>query len=104
MCKKLQEWEGRKVPTKSLFEQEAPKIGAQKCSTKRSVRGSLHVEFALNSRRFCQGRSVREKSVRGNDPIKMKKMNGAFSLNNLFLGPEKVFPRICLPKILANFG
>ena len=27
-------WEGRKVPTKSLFEQEAPEIGTQKCSTK----------------------------------------------------------------------
>ena len=33
-------WAGRKVPTKSLFEQEAPKIGTQKCSTKRGVRES----------------------------------------------------------------
>ena len=33
-------WEGRTVPTKSLFEQEAPKIGTQKCSTKRGVRES----------------------------------------------------------------
>ena len=33
-------WEGRKVPTKSLLEQEAPEIGTQKCSTKRGVRES----------------------------------------------------------------
>ena len=36
------------MPTKSLFEQAAPKIGTQKCSTKSSVREPLHVEFALN--------------------------------------------------------
>ena len=36
------------MPTKCLFEQEAPKIGTQKCSTKRGVRESLHLEFALN--------------------------------------------------------
>ena len=38
-----------KVPTKSLFEQETPKIGTQKCSTKRGVREPLHVELALNN-------------------------------------------------------
>ena len=43
-------WEGRKVPTKSLFEQEAPKIGTQKCSTKRGVREPLNAESALNDR------------------------------------------------------
>ena len=42
-------WEGRKVPTKCLFEQETPKLGTQKCSTKRGVREPLHVEFALNA-------------------------------------------------------
>ena len=43
-----------------------------------------------------QGRSVREKSVRANDPIKMKKIKGAFSLNNPFVGtvrpPDSVAP------------
>ena len=34
-----------KVPIKSLFEQEAPKIGTQKCSTKRGVREPLHVRI-----------------------------------------------------------
>ena len=41
-----------------------------------------------------QGRSVREKSVRANGPIKMKRMKGAFSLNNRLVGavrpPESV--------------
>ena len=36
--------------------------------------------------RIGQGRSVREKSVRANDPIKMKEIKGAFSLNSLFVG------------------
>ena len=74
------------MPTKSLFEKEAPKIGTQKCSTKRGVPESLQVEFALKKQRIGQGRSVREKRVRANDPIKMKKIKGAFSLNNLFVG------------------
>ena len=38
----------------------------------------------------CQGigrdRSVREKCVRANNPIKTNKMKGAFSLNNILLG------------------
>ena len=34
--------EGRRVPTKKLFEQETPKIGTQKCSTKRGVQEPLH--------------------------------------------------------------
>ena len=67
-------WEGRKVPTKSLFEQEAPELETQKCSTKRGVREPCMPE----QQRIGQGRSVREKSVRANDPIKMKKMKGAF--------------------------
>ena len=53
----------------------------------------MHVEFALKNREMGQGRSVREKSVRANAPIKKKKMKGAFSLNNLLVGtvwpPEK---------------
>ena len=41
-ARKYSIWEGRKVPTKSLFGQEAPKIGTQKCSTKRGVRKPSH--------------------------------------------------------------
>ena len=75
-------WEGRKVPTKSLFEKKTPQIGAQNCSTKRGVR-----EFALNSRELVKAeRSFQEKSVRANDPIKWKKIKGAFSLHNLLVG------------------
>ena len=42
--KSLHRGEGRKVTTKNLFEQEPPKIGTRKCSTKRGVREPLHVE------------------------------------------------------------
>ena len=59
------------MPTENLSEQEAPKIGTQKRSTKAGVREPLHVEFALNN--IGQGRSVRVESVRTNDPIEMKK-------------------------------
>ena len=48
------EWEGRKVPTKSLFEQEGPKMGTQKCSTKTRCSRILHVDFALNSRELIK--------------------------------------------------
>ena len=41
-----------------------------------------------------QGRSVREKSVRANGPKKMKKMKGAFSLNDLFVGTVRP-PEFC---------
>ena len=43
-------WEGRTVPSKSMFEQEAPKIGTRKCSTKWGGREPLNVEFALNDK------------------------------------------------------
>ena len=42
------------MPTKSMFEQEAPKIGTQSCSTKRGVREPVHVEFALNNRELVK--------------------------------------------------
>ena len=58
---------------KSLFEQEAPEIGTQKRSTKRGVREPLRVEFALNNGELVKAEVFREKSVRANDPIKMKK-------------------------------
>ena len=79
------------MPTKSLFEQEAPEIGTQKCSTKQGVREPLHVEFALNNRELV----IRGKSVRANGPIKMKKMKGAFFLNNLLVGTVRPPDQVC---------
>ena len=64
-----QEWEGRKLPTKSLFEQEAPKIGTHKCSTKRSVQEPSHVDFAMNSRELVNT-EVFEKAFRQTTPLK----------------------------------
>ena len=74
------------IADKKLFEQEAPKIGTQKCSTKPRCSRILHVEFALSNRELVKTEVFQEKSVRANDPIKMKEMKGAFSLNNLLLG------------------
>ena len=39
--------------------------------------------------RIGRAGSVREKSVRANDPTKMKKIKGAFSLNNLLVGTAR---------------
>ena len=50
------------MPTKSLFEQEAPKIGTQKCSTKRGVQEPLRVEFAVSNRELVKA-EVFEKGV-----------------------------------------
>ena len=50
---------------------------------------NLASRICPEKQRIGQGRSVREKSVRANDPIKMKKIKGAFSLNNLFVGTAK---------------
>ena len=51
------------MPTISVFEQEAPKIGTQECSTKRGVREQpVHVEFALNVRELLKA-EVFEESV-----------------------------------------
>ena len=59
------------MPTKSLFEQEAPKIGTQKCSTKRGVREPWHVEFALNNRELVKaevsGKRVFEQTTHSNE-------------------------------------
>ena len=52
--------EGRTVPTKSLFEQEAPKIGTQKCSSKRGVSRILHVEFPQNNRELVKAEVSRK--------------------------------------------
>ena len=51
------------------------------------VREPLHVlGVALNNRELLKAEGVRVKSVRAKGPIKMKKMKGAFSLNNLLVG------------------
>ena len=44
---------------------------------------NLACRICPEEQRIGQGRSVREKGVRANDPIKTKEMKGAFSLNNL---------------------
>ena len=62
-------WEGRKVPTKSLFEQEAPKIDT-KCSTKGGVREPLHVEFALNNRELVKAEVFEKKMFEQTTPLK----------------------------------
>ena len=62
------------MPTKSLFEQEAPKIGAQKCSTKGGVREPVHVEFAMNNRELVKAECSRKECsrLRANDLIKIR--------------------------------
>ena len=54
------------------FRARGPKTETQKCSTKRGVREPLKVEFALKNRRIGEGKSVRERSVRANDPIEIE--------------------------------
>ena len=61
---------GRKVPTKSLFEQVAPKIGTQKCSTRRGVREPLHVEFALNNRELVKAEVFEKRVFEQTAPLK----------------------------------
>ena len=92
---------------------KAAKCRQKVCSSKRppkleprSVRPNevfenLASRICPEKQRIGQGRSVREKSVRANDPIKMKKIKGAFSLNTLFVGtvrpPELFLKRGSLP-------
>ena len=61
---------GRKVPTKGLFEQEAPKIGTQKCSTKRGVREPVEVEFALNNRELRKAEVFEKRVFEQTAPLK----------------------------------
>ena len=70
---------------RTLSQQEAPKMGTQKCSTN-EVFENLACRICPEQQRIGQGRSVQEKSLRANDPIKTKKMKGALSLNNLLVG------------------
>ena len=66
-------WEGRKVPTKSLFEQEAPNIGTPEVFDQTRCSRTFACRICPEYQRTGQGRSVQEKIVRANDPIKMKK-------------------------------
>ena len=79
-------WEGRKVPTKSLFEQEAPKTGIQKCSTKRGVREPLPVEFAVKNREFVKAEVFEKRVLEQTAPLKRRNGGG------IFLGQN---PKIC---------
>ena len=76
---------GRKVPTESLFEQEAPQVGTQKCSTKRGLREPLHVEFALNNREVVKAEVFEKRVFEQTTPFKRRKLRGAFSLNYMGL-------------------
>ena len=58
------------MPTKSLFEQEAPKIGTQKCSTKRGVQEPLHVEFALRYRELVKADVFEKRVFEQTTPLK----------------------------------
>ena len=58
------------MPTKSLFEQEAPKIGTQKCSSKRGVRELLHVEIALNNRELVKAEVFEKRVFEQTAPLK----------------------------------
>ena len=78
-------WEGRKVLTKSLFEQEVPNIGTQKCSSKRGVREPLHLEFALNNRELVKAEGFEKRLFAQTAPLN-EEMRGAFSLNDLLVG------------------
>ena len=58
------------MPTKSLFEQEAPKIGTQECSTKGGVREPLHAEFALNNRELAKAEVFEKRVFEQTTPLK----------------------------------
>ena len=55
---------------KSLFEQEAPKIGTQKSSTKRGVRESCIVEFAMNNREVVKAEVFEKRVFEQTTPLK----------------------------------
>ena len=54
----------------SLFEQEAPKIGTQKCSTKQGVREPLRVEFALNNTELVKPEEFEKRVFEQTTPLK----------------------------------
>ena len=60
----------REMPTKSLFEQEAAKIGTQKCSTKGGVREPLNSEPALNDRELVKTEVFKKRVFEQATPFK----------------------------------
>ena len=94
------------MPAKSLFEQEAPKIGTQKCSTKCGVRGPLHAEFALNNRELVNAEEF-EKECSSKRPHFTEETKGQFSLN-LSVGttvrPPGLPRRTCISQMFVFLG
>ena len=66
------------MPTESLFEQETPKIGTQKCLTKRGVREPLHVEFALNNRELVEAEVFKKRVFEQTTPLNEEDDGGIF--------------------------
>ena len=66
------------MPTKSLFEQEARKIGTQKCSTKRGVREPLNVDIALNDREPVETEVLKKRVFQQTTPPNLTKWRGRF--------------------------
>ena len=98
---------------------KAAKCRQKVCSSKRppkleprSVRPNevfenLTSRICPEKQRIGSGGSVREKSVRANDPIRMTKIKGAFSLNNLFVGtvrPPEHCQVFCVAVVLVLQG
>ena len=61
--------EGRRVPSKSLFEQEAPKIERRSVPTKRCVRETLNEELALNDREFVKTEVFEKRAFKQMTPL-----------------------------------
>ena len=73
------------MPTKVCSSKRPPKLEPRSVRPK-EVFENLACRLCHEEQGIGQGRSVREKGVRANDPIKMNEMKGAFSLNNLLVG------------------
>ena len=71
------------MPTKSLLEEEAPKILNTEVF-KQTRRSTLTCRTAPERQRFGQDRSAREKSVRANGPNKNEQNEGAVFLEPTF--------------------
>ena len=61
-----------------MFEQEAPKTGTQKCSTKRGVREPFRVEFALKNREFVKAEVFEKGVFEQTTPSKWRNEAGIF--------------------------
>ena len=77
--------------TKSLFEQETPKNGTQKCSTKRGVREPLHLEFALNNRELVKAEVFEKRLFEQTTTLRRRKLRGHFLEQPLKASPHGAF-------------